>query len=174
MYLIFGRNHHIGSLAIRLGTISRWSHCGIIDGDYVIESVFPNGVTKTHINDFVKRYTCVEVCKLPVFDNLKAMELARTTKGKYDIKGAVSSILPLRSGFLNDKDKWFCSEHVAYCSGMFRDSFISGITPNDVYIVAKTVDDKEYIENLLNRFSAFSNTKFINLSVDLKIDMLHS
>jgi hypothetical protein len=142
---------------------------GIIDGNYVIESVFPDGVIKTHINEFVERYTCVEVCELPVYDSVAALELARTIKGKYDISGAVSSILPLRNNFLNKTSKWFCSEHVAAsATPLFRSDFISGITPNDVYICSRPVIDKEYIEILLNKFPAFTKTKFNNLALVLK------
>lgn len=132
--IIFGRNNHILSWAIRLFEWSRWSHCGIVDGDYVIEATAFGGVVRTPLRTFKKRYRRFEFAYLPCDDSEKVIERAKQEIGKkYDYL-AIFGIF-FRRGW-NDKDKWFCSELVAYASGIFRYKRISRVTPEDLYKVS--------------------------------------
>jgi len=54
--LIFARGHSTGSYAIRLRYQSRWSHVAVIIGDMVHETVHPDGVVKTPLQEFKDRY----------------------------------------------------------------------------------------------------------------------
>ena len=132
MSVIFGRNRHPLSILIRLFEWSRWSHCGIVVGDYVIESTSRDGVVRTHINDFKKRYNSCKVAEIPCYPGYQ--ERAEEMYGKpYDF-GAIFGIM-FRQGWSHN-EKWFCSELIAHASGIFREERISRITPEDVWKVS--------------------------------------
>lgn len=136
MKVIFARNNKPISLLIRLVTWSRWSHCAVVDGNHVIEAKGGCGVVATSLNAFKERYTDYAIADIPVIDSeAKAIERAAAELGKgYDLK-ALFGIL-FRTGW-ECNESWFCSEHVAHASGIFRAERISRITPEMVWSVSK-------------------------------------
>lgn len=136
MKVIFARNKKPISLLIRLVTWSRWSHCGVVDGDFVIEAKGGSGVVCTPLNEFKARYTDYAFADMPVIDSEReALNRAvREVGKKYDLK-ALFGIL-FRTGW-ECGDSWFCSEHVAHASGIFRSERVSRITPEMVWSVTK-------------------------------------
>lgn len=133
--VIFGSNRKPGSLAIRLFCWSRFSHCGIIDGDYVIEAVRGKGVIKTPLAEFKTRYRKIDIAQMPCDSAAKALHRARAQLGKPYDRLAIIGIV-LRTGWQHP-DKWFCSELLAYCSGgVFRTNRVSRVTPEHVWMVS--------------------------------------
>lgn len=136
MKVIFARNNKPISLLIRLVTWSRWSHCAVVDGNFVIEAKGGCGVVITPLTEFKKRYTDYAIADTPVIDSEGAAiwrAAAEVGKG-YDLK-ALFGIL-FRTGW-ECNDSWFCSEHVAHASGIFRAERVSRITPEMVWSVSK-------------------------------------
>lgn len=134
--VIFARNKKPLSLLIRLFTWSRWSHCGTIDGEFVIESKGGVGVVATPLDEFKSRYTDYALADLPVCDNVTdAKHRARAELGKPYDHTAIFGIL-FRTGW-NSDDSWFCSEHVAHTSGIFRKERVGRITPEMIWSVSK-------------------------------------
>ena len=134
--VIFARNNKPISLLIRAVTWSRWSHCGVIVGQQVIEAKGGCGVISTPLNEFKSRYTDYAIADVPVIDTkAAAVQRALNELGKgYDLK-ALFGIL-FRTGW-ECGDSWFCSEHVAHASGIFRNERVSRITPEMVWSVSK-------------------------------------
>ena len=134
--VIFARNKKPISLLIRLVTWSRWSHCAYVDGNMVIEAKGGCGVVITPLNVFLSRYTDYAFADLPVIDSPEsARDRAMSELGKpYDLK-ALFGIM-LRTGW-ECSDSWFCSEHLAHTSGIFRAERVSRITPEMIWSVTK-------------------------------------
>lgn len=134
--VIFARNNKPISLLIRLVTWSRWSHCAVVDGNFVIEAKGGCGVVITPLTEFKKRYTDYAIADLPVIDSPEAArDRAMNELGKgYDMKSLFGILF--RTGW-ECGDSWFCSEHVAHASGIFRAERVSRITPEMVWSVSK-------------------------------------
>lgn len=140
MKIIFGRNRSdkLSNILARLGG-SQWSHVGIIDrsGLYVIESTIPDGVVKTHINDFKDRYTETHISTMTISDEVDPYQLAQEQIGAdYDFTALISM---LSSRNWEDPRAWICSELVAYCSGIFRQGSLSKISVDDIWKVSHDV-----------------------------------
>lgn len=133
MKVIYGRNHTPLSFLIRLFTWSRWSHCGVVMGDKVIESTATGGVIESTLDDFKHRYKSHEICNMVNYRGWQ--QRAKNQLGKdYDWLAIFSLVL---RGKWSKPNKWFCSELVAYSSGIFRKERITRITPEDCYKVSK-------------------------------------
>lgn len=137
MNIIFGRNRSdkVSNWLAKLGG-SQWSHVGIIDrsGLYVIESTIPDGVKKTHINDFKDRYTETHISTMTISDEVDPYQLAQEQiDADYDFM-ALFSMLSSRNW--QDPSAWVCSELVAYCSGIFRHGVVSKISVDDIWKVS--------------------------------------
>lgn len=131
MKVIFGRNNLPFSWLIRAFTWSRWSHCGILDGDMVIEATATHGVVVTPLHEFIKRYNRYSIADMLVADEGQALRRAYAQVGKcYDFS-AIFGIL-FRSGWNND-DAWFCSELVAHAADTYRADRVSRITPETIW-----------------------------------------
>lgn len=136
MKIIFARRPKISSYLIRLFTWSKWSHVGIYDPKRgkVIEATYKGGVRATDLQRFIKRYGIdnIEFAKMQVIDSEEeAVNRAISQIGKkYDV-GALFWFI-FRKGW-NSKDRWFCSELVAYSSGLFREKRVARISPEDNY-----------------------------------------
>lgn len=134
--VIFSRRHHISSLALRAFLWSPWSHCGIIDGDEVIEAAIGKGVVITPLSVFKSQASRWEVLDIPASDPAAVIAWARNQAGrKYDLAGVIG--IAFRRVWQN-ADAWFCSELVAAAfhqagTSLFR-SDAWRITPRDLYI----------------------------------------
>lgn len=114
--VIFARSNKLFCWLIRLGTLSSWSHCGVIDGDHVIDTTFASGVRRIPIKEWKIHYTRYEIVNFPVKNKQDSVAFARNQIGKkYDYLGIVSFIAHRN---LEDRDKYFCSELVAAAIGI--------------------------------------------------------
>lgn len=131
MKVILSKSNTVSSWAIRAFTWSSWSHCGILDGEYVIESTAKDGVVRTHFDDFIAKYSSHKIITVPHKDGYKERLVEHLGKG-YDW-GAIYGLV-LRSDWSN-YNKWFCSELVAYVSGVFRKDATKRVTPQHIYMI---------------------------------------
>lgn len=136
MKIIFGRNSHWISKWIQRETWSRWSHVGIIDGDYVIEakgisplpmflvllglkknSISLGGVIKTPLPEFYQRYNDTKIAYLD-----GDIEIARRMVGTvmFDPWGMLGLYIKKR---IHCSDKVFCAKMVALCATNYRNRF---------------------------------------------------
>lgn len=111
MKIIFSRSSTIGSLLIRGGTWSVWSHCGIFTHeDTVIDSTMEHGVSERPVLEWTKDISAYDVIDVDCPNPQDAIKWARTQIGKaYDWTAIIGF------GFhreWNKDDKWFCSEFV--------------------------------------------------------------
>lgn len=131
----FSRRHGIGSLLLRTYMWDAWSHCGLVDGDDVIEALIPHGVCRTPLAAFIKRSSAYEIIEIPVPNAEVVLAAVRRQVGKpYDYAGVLG--IWFRRNWENT-DRWFCSELVAWAIEHTRSLFrghISRITPRDLYI----------------------------------------
>lgn len=136
MYVIYGRNKHPFSLLVRLATWSRWSHVGIItpDGTHVVESVLGAGVRKVHIEQFQRLYPKTYIGRMPNDDQWESRLYEHIGK-KYDLL-ALAGIF-FRNRKWNSGNRWFCSELVAYVSGVFRENKLARVTPEMCFKITK-------------------------------------
>lgn len=133
--VIFSRNGSLFSALIRLFTWSRWSHCGIIHGDKVIEATFWHGVVATPLHEFQRRYKTWSIQSMPTPDSTSAIKLAMAELGKpYDKTAIISLVLRRR---WQQADSWFCSELLAHASGMYRRERLSRVTPEHIWMICK-------------------------------------
>lgn len=114
--VVFARSNKPFCWLIRLGTLSSWSHCGVIDGDYVIDTTLASGVRRISFNEWKSHYTKYEIVKFPVKNKEDSLLFARSQIGtKYDPLGIISFLLHKN---VEGEDKWFCSEFVAATIGI--------------------------------------------------------
>lgn len=125
--VIFARNDHWISRLVRWRTNSQWSHVGILDGDYVIEAMGSTGVRQTPLAQFYDRYTHHTSKQLP-----GDIEKARYLIGSdFDLWGLWGVFF--RSDELQSSRKWFCSELVAYATGLYDETALHKVTPEHLY-----------------------------------------
>lgn len=134
--IIFSRRHHPGSVLLRTGMWSRWSHCGVIEGDTVIQAAFGAGVVRTSLAEFKGMASQWAVVEFPVEEVFTAMAAASQIGKPYDLAGAVGIAVHRDWG---EDDSWFCSELVAYAlqeAGLplFRDG-APRITPQHLWML---------------------------------------
>jgi len=114
--ILFCENNKPTSVLIKLFTLSNWSHCAILDGDFVIDSTLSTGVRRVPFRKWKKNYKSYEAVEVPCVDRKKAIEFARRQVGKkYDPLGILSLVLKRRG---EHPEKWFCSELVATAMGV--------------------------------------------------------
>lgn len=113
--VVFATNNGIASVFIKLFTLSSWSHCGIIDGSYVIDSTMCSGVRRIQFGEWKTHYDHYVIVEMPI-NREDAIEWARLQVGKkYDPLG-ILSLLARKN--ISDANKWFCSELVASYLGI--------------------------------------------------------
>lgn len=135
--VIFSKSIHPVSFLIRLFTWSKWSHCGVLmpDGEGVIEARGGEGVVCTRLQDFKKRNKHYTIVSIPVKSRREAFKRLRDQVGKgYDMT-AIYSILFRRNWQVTDA--WFCSELIAYSTGLFRKDYIKRVTPEMLWRISE-------------------------------------
>lgn len=132
--IVFGSNRKPGSLAIRLFCWSRFSHCGIVIGNMVLEPVVLKGVVLTPLGVFKARYSKLQFAELPCESQSLAIELAKKELGKGYDYWAIPGLF-FRTGW-DSRKKWFCSELIAYCCGLFRESRVNRVTPEHIWMIS--------------------------------------
>ena len=140
--VIFSRRNHPGSLLLRTGMWSPWSHCGVIDGDTVIQAAAGVGVVRTPLHQFKALASCWSIVQYPIFEGDAVNAAARQLGTKYDMAGAIG--VAVHREWWQD-DAWFCSELVAHAleqAGLklFRGS-ARRITPQHLWMLNYPVVD---------------------------------
>lgn len=167
MKLLFCNSNMIGSWIIRKLTFSRWSHVAIVDGDYVIEAVWPRvrrvplaHVIETHrdhefawfhfqceSHELLDSWTRAPETPpelLPMEMVLAAMDtavtFARNQIGKrYDWRALFGLTTPTRDW--ERPEQWDCAELVAAAinAGARRPIFRdkARVTPQMIYLLSK-------------------------------------
>jgi uncharacterized protein YycO len=136
--VIFTRSRNLGSFFIRLFTWSTWSHVGIVDGEYVIEAVWPK-VRRVRIDKFLEGKSNWRIDQFACANKQAIIDAAKSQLGKpYDI-GAVIGFL-FRSNWQDD-DKWFCSEILAWAfdkggTPLFRPKRLRRVRPEHLWMIA--------------------------------------
>lgn len=141
--VIFSRRHHLGSVLLRTGMWSPWSHCGVIEGDTVIQAAAGVGVVRTPLAEFKRIASRWAVVEFPASETFTAMAAASQIGKPYDLLGAVG--VAVHRNWDSD-DKWFCSELVAYAlqeAGLplFREGGLFRVTPQHLWMLNYPVVD---------------------------------
>lgn len=138
MKLIFARSHRPGSLLIRFGTFSNWSHVGVVTDLGVVETTWPKGVHLTSWREFVDRHSAIELIDVALPDEFAAVRFLTAQLGKkYDWTAILGFMF--REPWAHP-ERWFCSELVeAACIAggrrRFRDK-LRRITPRHSWMVS--------------------------------------
>lgn len=134
--IIFSRRAQLGSLALRTFMWSAWSHCGIIDGEEVIEALMFKGVTTRSLEAFKAAASKWEIIDVPAEDAAAVIAAARSRIGRpYDWFGVLALLLHID---LQRDSADFCSELVTWAfrtggTPLFRTDAWR-IMPRDLYI----------------------------------------
>lgn len=110
--VVYCRSHTLGGLLIRAASWwEQWSHCGIVTPKAtIIEARAFKGVVESDLDEFVQRYSELEVVKVACPDPAAAIEFARMQIGSGYDYGAIAEFV-LRAG-LNKRKRWHCVELV--------------------------------------------------------------
>ena len=135
--VIFCRNHSLGSILLRGFLWSPWSHCAIIDGDWVIEASAFHGVRERPLADLLANSTKWELRNFPCANPQAVLTQARSQMGKpYDWAGIFGILTRQR---FERVDRWFCSELIAWAFAQAGSPLVRGhlyrITPRDLSIL---------------------------------------
>lgn len=129
MKIIFARSGTLTSLFIRWFTWSKWSHVGIVLDNKVVHATGGKGVAIEPLKDLISRSKDYELAEIPGEESLALEQVGK----EYDN----TAVFGVRWGAWDDPDKWFCSELVAYASGLFRANMNKRVTPQHIYMVSK-------------------------------------
>lgn len=132
MKVIFARRNSISSWVIRLFTWSDWSHCGVVVGNNIYEATAKDGVVLTPFFKFNEKYKEWIILELPSKGGWQT-KLHQQLGKKYDWWAIVNFLF--RRNW-QECDKWFCSEYIAYASGVFNNKYVSRITPQNILMVS--------------------------------------
>lgn len=127
----------VGAAAIRAVTWGKYSHAAIIDGDEVIEAVYPC-VRKAKLSDVIQNHTNYLVVDIACTNEGAAIAAARSQIGKPYDWTALFGLLLHRDW--QEDDSWFCSELVAWAfqqagSPLFRPEAMHRITPQHLWML---------------------------------------
>ena len=127
MRSIFGYNSSLQSIVIRIRTRCKWSHVGVIVGDFVLEAQGGVGVVLTPIESFMARYDEVEIRYLKGNVN-KALPLIGRP---FDTLGAIGLFMNIP--ILKSHGAFICSGLVAIASHEIEDINAAKATPRSIY-----------------------------------------
>lgn len=137
--VLFCRSNRLRSWLVRAITWSAWSHVALVDGDEVIEAVWPQ-VRVVPLDNVLHHYSAHAFALLPCDDPAAALQAARSQVGKpYDWKALVGLLLHRD---WEDPHAWFCSEIMPWAihqSGhaLFRPSVMRRVTPQHLLMVSR-------------------------------------
>lgn len=135
--ILFCTSGKIGARLIRGVTWSFWSHVAIVDGDHVIEAVWPC-VRRAPLADVIAAHPDFVVVDIPCPDDAAGIAWARSQIGApYDLSGMVG--LGINRDWQDDS-KWWCSELTAAAlrvagRKLFRDDAMHRITPQHLWML---------------------------------------
>lgn len=124
--VIFSRTPTLAAAGIRLAAWwGQWSHCGVVDGDAVIECLaLKGGVVRTPMAEFMQRCSAADRVDLLCPSPRRAIEWSRSLlaapgerpRVRYDWGGVLG--IPLRARGLDDPGRLYCSEHLRVAAGI--------------------------------------------------------
>lgn len=142
--VLFSRRHHPGSLAIRLGTWSAWSHVDLVDDrdavPLLIGAVAPEGVVVEPLAERLAHASRAALVEFSAADPAAVLDAARSQLGKpFDWLGCAG--IAMRNRHWQEDDCWFCSELIAWAFGaaglpVFRADMVGRITPQHLWMLA--------------------------------------
>lgn len=139
MRLVFStKNWNPFSWVIKIFTWSKWSHVGLVDGDYVIEATALNGVRRVPLEVALEGVSKYEFVTLPSKNPSAIIEAAKTQIGKkYDFLAIIG--IGLKRDW-QETDKWVCSELIAWAAkeaedNLFRHDRINRITQEHLWML---------------------------------------
>jgi len=129
--IIFARsNWKPVSLLIQAKTFCKWSHCGVVVGNFVIESKMGTGVVVTSLQDFKNRYSSTLELFIPCISREKGFDfLSSCIDLGYDLRGVFFAIFNMTN---NNRRKYHCAELVATACGLFNPERASSVSPADL------------------------------------------
>lgn len=131
---ILATDNQIASIGIKAFTWSKWHHGGIIVGDYVIEARASQGVIKTPLEAFKRRYNnnyiIIDIPHKGDYQERLYKQLGK----KYDW-GAIFKFV--FRGDWSKEDKWFCFELMAYASGILNPNYLDRVTANHLLMISE-------------------------------------
>lgn len=142
--LLFTRRHHPGSVIVRAGTWSAWSHVDLIDGTTLLGAAAFEGVQRTSMAARVSKASRAAIMTIPCESAGTVLAAARSQIGAgYDWLGTFG--IALRRDW-QEPDRWFCSELVAFAFQMaghplFRADALPRITPQHIWMLPHEVRD---------------------------------
>ncbi|HJW26438.1 MAG TPA: YiiX/YebB-like N1pC/P60 family cysteine hydrolase [Rhodocyclaceae bacterium] len=138
MRVLFCTSRLPGAALIRAVTWSAWSHVALVDGDQVIEAVWP-AVRVAPLAEVIASHSDHVIADLPCHSPEDVIKAARSQVGKpYDLT-ALAGLLAHRDW--QENDRWFCSELVAWAfsqggSPLFRPEAMHRITPQHLWMLS--------------------------------------
>ena len=139
MKLVFCNSNLIGSWIIRKLTFSRWSHVAIVDGDTVIEAVWPK-VRRVPLSHLLETHRDHEFAEVDVEFEPSALSFASSQIGRrYDWRALLGITTPTRDW--ERSDQWYCAELAAAAINagsrkpLFRDK--ARVTPQMLYLLSR-------------------------------------
>ncbi|WP_313279811.1 hypothetical protein [Stutzerimonas balearica] len=155
--VLFTRRRHLGSLAIRLGTWSTWSHVDLVDDrpevPELIGAVAPSGVVRTPMAERLRLASSAALVEFSVRDRNAVLDAAASQVGRpYDWLGVAG--IALRGRDWQEDDCWFCSELVAWSFSaagepLFRADLVSRVVPHHLWMLANPYLSTNAPEELL-------------------------
>lgn len=108
MRFVFVAAGNLGGVAIRAFEGGQANHCGIVDGDHVIDATFAHGVERRPFEDFAHRRVMVDSIDVALPREADAWSFLREQLGKgYDWR-AIVGFFGLRDW--SSDSRWYCSE----------------------------------------------------------------
>lgn len=139
--LLFTKKMNVGSWVIRAGTMSPWSHVGVLYGDWLIEATAKYGVRAVKHTQVTREADAYAIGEIPSkATQSQVFHACMTQCGKpYDF-GAVLG-MPFWRDWQED-DKWFCSELVEWGFAVnhannFPESKLHRVTPRDLWMLTR-------------------------------------
>lgn len=131
--VIFAKGKHPYSYLTRIRFQSMWSHCGVLEGNVVHETIHPQGVVKTPLAEFLARYGEGRVRLAECYAEEGWRERANTVQSAgYDFWGAFGLGIGTRK--FDHPDKLWCSHHVAIILGTGRPERYNRLSPEHIWI----------------------------------------
>lgn len=139
--LLFTKKMNLGSWIIRAGTMSPWSHVGVLYGDWLIESVAKHGVRPVKVQQAMREADSYAIGEIPSkATQSQVFHACASQCGKgYDYLAVLG--MPFWRDWQED-DKWFCSELVEWGfmvnhANNFPESKLHRVTPRDLWMLTR-------------------------------------
>lgn len=155
--ILFTRRHHPGSVAVRVGTWSAWSHVDLVDGEgpaaTVIGALAFSGVAEEPLAYRLAHASRAALVQIPSADPQAVLAAARSQLGKpYDWAGIAGLITRNRNW--QEEDCWFCSELIAWAFAqagqpLFRAELVNRVNPQHLWMLAHPAQRPEHPMDLL-------------------------